>query len=174
MKVTLWMTITVNGIIATSDYSEDFSSNKNWEEFVKSVDRCGCLIWGRKTYEKVQTWNPEYLETVRNYTKIILSHNPDLDVNIIDGFVKAGSPEDALEILRNKGFREVILTGGSKNNASFAKLGLIDEVILDVEPAILGSGIPLIDPFEAEIRLQLIETKIIDKNIVQLHYKVLN
>ena len=42
--------------------------------------------------------------------------------------------------------KSVVVTGGSKMNSSFAKSGLIDEVILNVEPVIIGEGIPLFDP----------------------------
>ncbi len=165
------MTITLNGIIATSDYNEDFSSHDNWVEFVKSVKAKGCLIWGRKTYEMVGGWSEDYLKTLDKFPKVILSSNSNLKLK--PGFFLANSPQGALKLLKQKGYKEVILTGGSKNNSSFAKLGLIDEVIVDIEPAILGRGIQLFDPTEFEFRLGLIGFKKLLNGIVQLRYKVL-
>lgn len=171
MKVTLWMTITLNGIIATSDYNEDFSSHDNWNEFVKAVKDKGCLIWGRKTYEMVGGWSKSYLETLEKFPKVIVSSNKNLELR--PGFILANSPENALKTLEKMGFVEVILTGGSKNNSSFAKLNLIDEIILDVEPAILGKGIPLFDPEDFDLRLKLLKVNKVSNSIIQLRYEVI-
>ncbi|KKS79899.1 MAG: Bifunctional deaminase-reductase domain protein [Candidatus Beckwithbacteria bacterium GW2011_GWA2_43_10] len=70
------------------------------------------------------------------------------------------------------GFKEVILTGGSINNSAFGKLGLINEIILDIEGVIIGQGIPLFNPEEFELKLQLKTVKKVTENILQLHYKV--
>ena len=57
-------------------------------------------------------------------------------------------------------------------NTAFAKLGLIDEVILNVEPIIEGKGIPLFKPEVFELKLELIEMKKSKGKTIQLHYKV--
>ena len=165
------MAMSLNGIIATEDNKEDFLSHDNWNEFVKIAQKTGCLIWGRKTYEIVKTWDESYLKPLKNIVKVILSGNSDL--NLDEGFIKSSSPKDALEILEGKGFKECILTGGSTNNSSFAKLGLIDEVVVDVEGVVIGKGIPLFKQDDFELKLQLIESIQVSKNIVQLRYKVM-
>lgn len=164
------MAMSLNGIIATSNNKEDFLSHENWNEFIKAVNRSGCLIWGRKTYEMMQTWDKSYLNSLKDITKIIVSS--DSKLNLIEGFTQAHSPEEAINILKKKGFKEVILTGGSKNNSSFAKLRLINEIILNVEGVIIGKGIPLFDPSEFELKLKLIDIKKIVPNILQLYYEV--
>lgn len=164
------MAMSLNGIIATPDNKEDFLSHENWIEFVKAVKQTGCLIWGRKTYEIVRTWNQSDLKPFKAITKIILSNDPKLTLD--NGFILANSPNEALDILKNKGFKEVILTGGSRNNTSFAKLGLINEIILDIDGIVIGKGISLFDPNEFELPLKLIDFKKITPNILQLHYKV--
>jgi len=101
------MTITLNGIIATSDYNEDFSSHDNWNEFVKAVKDKGCLIWGRKTYEMVGGWSKSYLETLEKFPKVIVSSNKNLELR--PGFILANSPENALKTLEKMGVVEVIV-----------------------------------------------------------------
>ncbi len=171
MKVVLWMAISLNGIVATLDNKEDFLSHDNWNAFVLDVKKRRSLIWGRKTYELVRTWDSSYLAPFAEFTKIILSKTPDLKLD--SGFTLANSPEQALDILKKKGLKEVILTGGSTNNSSFAKLGLIDEVIVNIEGVIVGRGIPLFKADNFILRLKLLKTKKISSNILQLRYKVL-
>lgn len=165
------MAISLNGVIATSENKEDFLSNDNWNEFVNAVEQTKCLIWGRKTYELVRNWDKKYLDSLSGFTKVIISRDPNLRLD--DGFTLAASPEEAIKILSEKGFTEAILTGGSKNNTSFAKLGLIDEIIVDVEGVVVGKGIPLFDPEDFVIKLEFIDSKKISPNIVQLHYRVI-
>jgi len=165
------MAMSINGIIATPDNKEDFLSHANWNEFVKIVQKRGCLIWGRKTYELVRKWDQSYLDPFKNIVKVIISRDKSLKLD--QGFILADSPQNALKLLKDKGFKEVILTGGSTNNSAFGKLGLIDEIILDIEGVIVGKGIPLFNPEEFELKLQLKSVKKVTENILQVGYKVL-
>lgn len=170
MKVILHMAISLNGIIATPDNQEEFLSHANWIEFVKAVKKSGCLIWGRKTYELVRLWEKSYLEPFKNIVKVIISRDKNLKLD--SGFILAGSPQEALQLLKIKGFKKVILTGGATNNSAFAKLNLIDEVILDIEGVIVGKGIPLFYPEGFELKLHLKSVEKVTDNIIQVHYKV--
>lgn len=170
MRITLWMAMSMNGMIATPDNKEDFLSHNNWVEFVKATKKAGGLIWGHKTYETVRKWDSSYLRSLERVTKVIVSRNKGLKLN--KGFVLAGSPKAAIDVLRKKGFKEVILTGGSRTNSAFAKLGLINEVKVNVEGVIMGRGIPLFCPESFKLNLRLTGVRKISRNIIQLHYQV--
>lgn len=165
------MAISLNGIIATKDFKEDFLSHDNWNEFVSAVSKSKCLIWGRKTYEQVIDWPKSYLEPLEDYTKIVISSKKNFKLK--KGFILANSPYEALSIAKSHNHNEVILTGGSKNNSSFAENQLIDEVILDIEGHIIGSGIPLFNESNFELKLELQSVKKISTNILQVKYKVI-
>lgn len=169
MKIILTMAVSVNGIIASKSGNEDFLSHANWIQFVNLAKRVGCFIWGRKTYEAVIKWEGDYLNDLEGVKKIIISQS-NLDMK--EGFELADSPENALKILEKNGFNEAIITGGSTVNSSFAKKGFIDEVIFDVNPFILGEGIPVFKPIDFELSLELIHTEKLDDGIIELHYKV--
>lgn len=170
MKVILYMAISLNGIIARENNEEDFLSHDNWNTFVKLAHKTACMIWGRKTHEVVKSWGKKYLDDIRDVKKVIVSSDKDFELE--EGYLRAFSPQDALDKLQKEGFREVILSGGSGLNSSFAKEGFIDEIILNVEPVIIGKGIPLFSSQEFDLNLQLISSTNISENIVQLHYKV--
>ncbi|MFH1601892.1 MAG: dihydrofolate reductase [Candidatus Shapirobacteria bacterium] len=169
MKVILTMAISANGIIASKTGSEDFLSHTNWIQFVKLAKRIGCFMWGRKTYEAVSKWDGNYLKDLEKTKKIIISRS---NIDLKEGFELAHSPEEALEILERTGFKEAIITGGATINSEFAKRDLIDEVILDVNPSILGNGIPVFQPDDFELKLEFIGAEKITDGIVELRYEV--
>ena len=62
--------------------------------------------------------------------------------------------------------------GGHTTWSSFAKEGLVDEIYLDIEPYLFGQGMPLFLPADFEYHLKLIETKNLNSQTLQLHYRV--
>lgn len=169
MKVLLYMAMSADGMIATEDNGEDFLSHQNWLTFVELAHDAGCMIWGRKTHDIVRGWDKEYLLELSDVMKVIVSK--DASFSIEEGYHLARSPKEALEILKKGDFETVILTGGSKVNASFAKEGLIDEVLLNIEPTLVGRGIPLFSDQSLDMHLRLLSSKDLG-GIVQLHYEV--
>lgn len=163
------MAISANGIIATSDGSEDFLSHQNWIQFVGLVKQVGSIIWGRKTYEEVSTWPAEYFDSLENVTKIVVSENLEA---IDERFVLVKSPEEALKYLSQHDFDQTVITGGSTINSYFAQKKLIDEVILNVNPSLVGRGIPLFKPKDFLIDLKLISCTPIGEDIIELHYQL--
>ena len=169
MKVILTMAVSANGIIATKTGSEDFLSHDNWLQFVKLANKIGCFIWGRKTYDAVIKWEGDYLSDLKDVKKVIISRSP---IQLKEGFTLANSPEDALSKLHAEGFKEAIVTGGSTINSEFAKRGLIEEVLLDVNSVILGEGIPVFASSDFEMKLQLLDATKISESVFELRYKV--
>lgn len=170
MKVTLSMAMSVNGIIADENGSEDFLSHDNWIAFVKLAKKIGSNIWGRRTYEAVRKWKGGYLKDLEKVKKIILSSDSSLTLD--EGFALATSPKDAIKILEQDGKKEALVTGGSTINTAFIKAGFVDEVILTLEPVLLGKGIALFSPADFDVRLKLLEVNHLNPDHLELHYKV--
>ncbi len=170
MKVILWMGMSLNSMIARDNSEEDFISHDTWLEWLKWIKQSGCLVWGRKTHQIVKTWPKEYFNDIKNVKKIIVSS--DLKYDAGDGFSAASSPQQAIEMLSDEGFSSLVLTGGSKLNSSFAQQGLIDEVILNVEPVIIGKGIPLFSSQIFDLKLSFTGMTKLTDDLIQLKYKV--
>ncbi len=169
MKVVLYMAMTVNGMIARENYQEDFLSHENWKVLLKLAKKCGGIIVGRKTYQTVQQWKEYNFDDVKA-TKIIVSHNSKL--KLPQSYLLASSPLKALQKSFQLGFRKVLLVGGSTLNSAFLKRGLINEIIVNIEPYILGRGIPIFAGSGFERRLKLIKVIKLKRGIIQLNYKV--
>ena len=168
MKVILYMAQSINGYIARENHEEDFLSHENWILFLRLVKYCGCFIIGRKTYEEVKKWKEYNFDNIKA-VKIIISKNPNYKLD--RGYVLAKSPKDALK-LANK-FKNVLLTGGGTINSAFMKQNLVDEIIVNVEPYILGRGIKIFAEEDFENKLKLQDVRKSKSGIVQLKYKVL-
>jgi len=171
MKTTLYMAMSVNGIIVKENGNEDFLSHKNWETFTKLANKSGNFIVGRKTYEAAKNWNEDYdFDSLTGIIKVVISENPSFELD--KDYILANSPKDAVEKLKQEGFENILVTGGSTTNTAFIKANLLDEIILNIEPAILGKGIPLFSSEEFESKLNLIGVKKLENDIIQLHYKI--
>ncbi len=163
------MTMTANGFIAKNDDSTDFVTKAESESYVKNVIDAGAMIIGRRTYEILST-QPEFQEFLKANVKIIVvSHNDFKLANASHAVVH--SPQEALALAKD--FEKVIVAGGGILDAAFLESDLIDEMYLDIEPALLGKGIPLFNGGDFEKKLKLLGSKNFGENEIQLHYQVI-
>lgn len=168
MKVILYMAMTINGFIAKEDDGTPWSEIV-WESYYKIAKNFKAIILGRKTYEIMKRENE--FEKIGNPFVVVVTNQTKENK---DNLVYVNSPNEAIKLLKEKQFTEILIAGGGKLNASFMKENLINEVILDVEPIIFGKGIKLFSEGDFEANLELIETKKLSENEIQLHYKVKN
>jgi len=169
MKVTLYMAMSANNMIARENGDEDFLSHENWITFTNLAESFGCFIIGRKTYDVVKKWEDYNFDDIKS-KKIIVTKNTKFKAP--KGYTSVKSPADGIEKAGQFGFKNVLLTGGAQINSAFMKAGLVDEVILNIEPTIIGKGISLFSEDNFESKLSLVNIKKLVQ-IVQLHYKVL-
>lgn len=167
MKVILYMAITANGMIANNDDDANWLTKEEAASYCEIVRKTGCLIVGRRTYH-ILTKQPEFQE-FKDAKLVVVSHD---EVELVDArHAVAHSPKEAVALLSD--FAEVIVAGGGILNASFLAENLVNEMYLDIEPAILGDGIPLFKGQSFERGLKLLGTKMLSENEIQLHYQVL-
>ncbi|OGZ44491.1 MAG: hypothetical protein A2719_05205 [Candidatus Ryanbacteria bacterium RIFCSPHIGHO2_01_FULL_45_22] len=167
MKVILYMAISLNGMIAKSDDDTSWISKEEWDSYSLAVRTAGNLIVGHRTYN-ILTKQPEFSEF--KDVKLIIVAQDDFQT-LAQNHLVAHSPKEALKLLSD--FEKVVVAGGSTLNASFVEENLIDEIFIDIEPIILGQGIPLFRDKNFERNLKLVSQKKISDNEIQLHYEVL-
>lgn len=171
MKTSLYMAITVNGKIARLNDTTDWISQKSWHSFVTMARRVGNVIIGRRTYDVVKKEGTQFDDVLT----IVLTHDAALLAKKSPRTIFTDKPpKDVLTMLERKGFKEAVVAGGRILNSAFLKEGLIDEMYIDIEPLVLGRGIPLFADGDFEARLKLIEVKTLTNHqTIQLHYRVL-
>lgn len=139
MLTTLFMAMSANGFIARPNGEEDFLSNAHWEDFVRFCHQYGNVIFGRKTYETIRSWDDTIgFQDIAGVTKIILSSDVTMEVD--SEFVVLPSPHEAMHFLAESGFEHTFVCGGSQINTAFLKEHLINEIVLNIEPILIGEG----------------------------------
>lgn len=162
------MTITANGYIATEDDKVNWISKESWKSYLNTIRKMDAVIIGRRTYNLMPR-----KEFQKNCLYIVLTHKKLVKGKMANMIFTSKSPKEIISFLKKQGFKKVCVAGGGKTNASFMKAGLIDEIYLDVEPIILGRGIQLFSSNNFKNKLRLLGIKKLNKNTLQLHFKVL-
>jgi riboflavin biosynthesis pyrimidine reductase len=87
----------------------------------------------------------------------------------------------ALEILYEKGFRRLGITGGGALNGAFLRQGLVDEISVILAPVVVGGhqtptlfDAPDLQGLDGLTQLDLLQTKPVGDGCVWTHYRVKN
>ncbi len=141
---------------------------------------CGAFLYGRRMYELMAGFWPtadedpsapgyvvEYAQIWRAKPKIVFSKTLDR-VGWNGQIAREVVAEDIADLKRRYGDLEV---GGPALAATFARLGLIDEYGLFVNPIVLGSGTPFFPAVDGRIGLRLVETRKFASGVVYLRYE---
>lgn len=166
MKVVLYMAATANGLIAATNDNTDWISQAEWDAYSLFVRESGCLVVGRRTYELL-TRQAGFAELSDVELVVVSRSSPEL---VSPRHRIARSPEEALGMLA--GYERVAVAGGSILNASFIQANLVDELWLDIEPVLLGRGMPLFAASDFSCDLRLLEVRHITPQELQLRYEV--
>jgi len=169
MKLTLYNAISIDGFIATLDDNTDWV--KDWEYYEKEIKENDVVIYGRRTYEDMVKTETFPIEGVRN---IVYTSNPEKFSNVKEAKFTNSNPKDLLEELRINGTNNILVAGGGITNAAFLKNHLIDFIVIDIHPIILGEGIKIFEGSDLpKINMEKVGEKDIGSGIIQVRYKVL-
>ena len=186
-KLVYYVAITIDGFIARDDGSFDcfLSEGEHLADLSNSFpetipahlrgllgvraenQRFGAVLMGRATHEvgsRIGVTSPyphlrQYLFSRR------LKESPDQAVELVS--------EDAVAKVRDlkrQAGKDIWLCGGGELAAQL--FPEIDELILKVNPVVIGSGIPLFRGTVAPATLELTDSKSYSNGFVLLHYRV--
>jgi len=143
-----------------------------WNDEVAEISketwkRVDTVLLGRKTYEVAVRSGMRAYPGVRNIVfSRTLRPNSAMNVTIVS--------EDAVEFvhkLKQEPGADICVIGGGELARSLMDAGLIDEIGVNVQPVVLGSGIPLL-PEGRRDNLELIESRVLTGGGVYLLYRV--
>lgn len=133
--------------------------------------RLGAVVAGRKTYEDSGRWGGAGPHpTARLY---VLSHEPIPDAApgqtiVTDGIESAiAQAKDAAA----KEGKDVALMGGATITSAL-RAGLLDEILINQRPVLLGGGVPLFGELPDAIRLERTSVAV-NEGVTHLTYRVL-
>ena len=177
-KLIAVMNMTLDGFCDNTAMIADDEIHQHYSDLLRSA---GAVIYGRITYQLMEYWksvveNPtgnksmdEFAAAIDNISKIVFSRtlksvdwkNTELKQEIIR--------EEILELKQQAG--KNILVGSPSLIVALAKLNLIDEYQLAVQPTGVGSGLPLFKNVKDRIDLKLLKTKTFGCGAVAHYYE---
>ena len=144
---------------------------------------------------------PDYLDSLKNYDAVLMGRStyefgygfglkpgmapyPTMMNYVFSQSIKIDTPiderlkivrSDAISFIRdlkNTNGGPIYLCGGGIFASSLLDNGLIDSLIIKLNPVILGKGIRLFDRSSRQVQLSLIDTKIYNSGVVLLTYSI--
>jgi dihydrofolate reductase len=166
MKATVYLATSINGMISNRRNVPDWLSQEYGMGFMAICQRTKAVIMGRTTYEILA---PDHLPLKEDGSLVVLTHDASMKSPQANVLFTDKRPGDILSLLEGRGHSEAVIIGGTATVDEFMKAGLVDELVLVVEPVLFGGGLPLLRQ-DLERRLVLLEVKKVNQNTVQLHY----
>lgn len=181
-KVTLGLANSLDNYIARADGGSDWLHwNKEVAEisanFMKTVD---AILIGRKTYDVMLAFGQTSYPGAKNYVfsrsnkrsaairKDLASRKKsDRNVEVI-----SGDAADFVKRLKRQKGKGIVVFGGGELGKSLFEADLIDEIVLNIHPVLLGSGVPLFHEMGRQIDLQLLDCKILKGGYLAVTYRV--
>jgi dihydrofolate reductase len=167
---TLYIATSINGYIAKPDDNTEWLSAEDNDSFEKKCREYGNVVLGRRSFETLKEDVPFPFFDV---TSVVVTRQKIENTWGEKAIFTDAPPQEIVAMLQQVGFENVLIGGGSQINAAFLKAGQIDDIYVDIEPVLFGKGIKLAAEEEFDYKLELLETKKLNANTVQLHYKVL-
>ena len=170
-KVSLYIAMSLDGYIAREDGSVDWlfsggDEDYGYYDFLAQVDT---VLMGAKTYEFILNHGGDYpYPEQANYVFTRDAGRP-ADPNV--EFVTENIPA-FVEQLKNQQGKTIWLIGGGQINALLLQAGLIDEIILFIQPTVLGGGISLFAGKVETTSFALQSSKAYKSGMVEMIFKL--
>lgn len=174
-KVILALAMSLDGYTARENGAVDWlrmedltEAQSEMMEFFNSIDT---IFYGRKTYEKgleMSGGKDYYGDAIMNY---VFTRTPQSSERKNLQFVSENVGK-FVENLKSQDGKNIWLMGGGDLAKTFFEMSLIDELILGIQPTILGSGLPLFLPHKKQSDLERIDVKTRKSGSVQVTYRV--
>jgi dihydrofolate reductase len=176
------MGVSLDGYISDRDGSFDWGvpSEELFRFHLERVSGLAAYVLGRRLYEMMRVWETDpairssadraaFADVWTALPKVVFSRTLDR----VEGNARlaAGSvAEEVAAALDAAGDRHVEIGGADLAGQAFA-LGLVDELRIFRYPVVVGGGTPLLPPVEADVPLDLVETREFDSRVVYERYR---
>jgi len=179
--LTFSINVTLDGCV---DHNEGIADDETHAYFTGLMDECGAMLWGRVTYEMMESYWPavargdteappsmrEWAVKLEAKPKYVVSSSRN-DFRWINSHHIVGDLYTSVQQLKNVSPNGVLL-GSGKLAAELERLELIDEYKLLVHPRIAGHGPTLYESgLPATRRLELVAATPLRNGAVVMHYR---
>jgi len=170
-KITLIMVTTADGVIANTQHEDSFTwnSKEDKQHFRALSKEIATVILGSTTYAAAGG------ASLKDRLNIVLTSRPDDFEPHPNAVFMSGTPQDVIDLLVKREIGHAALIGGANVNRQFLIAGLVDELVLTLEPKLFGTGLRLSEDAELEVDMQLKQTKQLnEQGTLLLTYDILH
>ena len=173
-KLKYHIATTIDGFIAHENHTIDgfVPGGERVDDYLHSLRTdYDVVLMGRRTYEfgfqfgitNPYPWMKQYVFSGT------MERSPDSNVELVSENVV-----DFVRKLKDGTGKDIYLCGGANLATSLFREGLIEEILLKLNPVVFGSGIPLFLGAIKQTDLELIDSKRYANGVVFLQYRVRN
>ncbi len=156
MSVFFYGCVTLDGYLADKNHGLDWlhqtsnAEDTGYDAFYQKMD---VTIMGKRTYDEIARLEDasSVYPTTENY---VFTHSASLSQR---GFVPVSG--DVVEFVKGLGEKRIWIVGGNTVLAPLLDADLVDCLIVQVAPVLLGEGIPLFTQKEGQMRFHLDEVR---------------
>lgn len=145
-------------------------------DYLTSLRDYDTVLMGKGTYEAGYRWGAEPGQPSATYPHM-MQYVFSQSMEAYDHPQLKVIREDAAAFTRKlkaQAGGSIYLCGGGQLAGSLMAAGLVDELILKVNPVVWGKGIPLFGDLDQCFRLNLLDTKVYHNGVIFTHYAVVN
>jgi len=169
----------LDNYIAREDHSFDWimHGEEAMELMREMWPRFDAMVMGRKTYEvtkqyalKSKSKKPKNEFGMRAY---VFSRTQKPGERDGVEFVSEDPGKFVKKLKKQKG-KDIMVFGGGEIGTVLLEAGVVDEIGFNIQPLLLGSGVPLFHKMKQQIDLELIECRPFKNGCVYVLYRVKN
>jgi len=142
----------------------------------ESMGNTGALLLGRRTYEDFyQVWpkrtdNP-FTPVLNNSLKYVASRTLKEPLPWMNSKLLPGDAEDSVARLRKEPGKDIVILGSGMLVQSLLRRNLVDELMLTINPLVLGTGRRLFAEGGPSATLRLVDSKTTSTGVVIARYQ---
>src|SRR5881275_575675 len=142
----------------------------------ESMANTGALLLGRRTYEDFyQVWpkrtdNP-FTPVLNNTLKYVASRTLKEPLPWMNSKLLPGDAEDSVARLRKEPGKDIVILGSGVLVQSLLRRNLVDELMLTINPLVLGTGRRLFPEGGPSATLRLVDSKTTSNGVVITRYQ---
>ena len=175
--ITAWMISSLDGVVEQPErWSSPYMNEEVNAEIGAGMAPSGTLLLGRRTYQDMVAYWPHqgsdvpFADYMNNSTKYVVSATLDT-LEWDNAHLVTGDVAEEVGKLRQQPGDNLLILGSPTLVRSLLRLGLLDELTLNICPIVLGSGLRLFDDTIGELRLELVESKTYGSGVLRAGYR---